>query len=116
MFDWLQMYEQWGGSTLPHELMAANAEVAPVARKTRKHIGGDDAAAEGSAGRSREERQKRVCSSWNKCETRGKYQWEVDNEGEKCKYAHFCSNCKAKKFNPVNHQKLFCKRAEDERV
>ena len=34
--------------------MAANAEVPPVARKTRKHIGGDDAAAEGSAGRSRE--------------------------------------------------------------
>ena len=27
--------------------MAANAEVPPVARKTRKHIGGDDADAEG---------------------------------------------------------------------
>ena len=54
--------------------MAANAEVPPVARKTRKHIGGDDADAEGSAGRSREERQ-------NTSETRGKYQCEVDNEG-----------------------------------
>ena len=61
--------------------MAANAEVPPVARKTRKHIGGDDADAEGSAGRSREERQKSVCSSWNTSETRGKYQCEVDNEG-----------------------------------
>ena len=114
VFDWLQMYEQWGGSTLPHKLMAANAEVAPVVRKARKHNGGEEAAGLGLTGRSREERQKRVCLSYNKCETRGKCQYEVDNDGEKCKYAHFCSHCKAKKLNPVNHQKLFCRRVEDE--
>ena len=80
------MYEHWGGSTLPHELMAANAEAAPAGVKR----GGKKSSEEQSGlGGGKEDRQKRLCSTWNKCETRGKCQWELDNEGEKCRYAHF---------------------------
>ena len=104
------MYEQWGGSTLPHELMAANAEAAPAGIKRGGKKSGEE---QSGLGGGKEDRQKRLCSTWNKCETRGKCQWELDNEGEKCRYAHFCSYCKSKKLNPVNHQRHFCKKVVD---
>ena len=117
--NWLSMYEQWGGSTLPHELMAANAEAAPV--KKFKARGDDGVVAGGRRGdekrgddRRSDDRFKRLCPSWNKSETRGKCQWELDNDGEKCKYTHHCSHCKAKKINPVNHQWFFCKKRLEE--
>ena len=113
--DWIQMYEQWGGSTLPHELMAANAEAAPAVYKRGGRKPGDEQSGMGGGSRGKDEKLKRLCSTWNKCETRGKCQWELDNEGEKCRYAHFCSYCKSKKLNPVNHQRHFCKKVgEDE--
>ena len=108
--SWLYMYDQWGGSTLPHELMAANAEAAPAKRGQRQR--GEDGAGSGKGGlsKTKDDQQKRLCSSWNKSETRGKCEWEVENDGLKCKYAHHCSYCKYKKLNPVNHQRHFCKR------
>ena len=114
--NWLYMYDQWGGSTLPHELMAANAEAAPVKRiqKSRGEDGSGSGTGKGGLGKTKEDQQKRLCSSWNKCETRGKCDWEVENDGQKCKYAHHCSYCKYKKLNPVNHQRHFCKRRLEE--
>ena len=129
---WLRMYEQWGGSTLPHELMAANAEAGTQPKrpnKTRAEEGygkggkarddrsRDDRSRDDRSrdDRSRDDRSKRLCGSWNRCETKGKCQYELDNEGETCKYAHYCTYCRSKKQNPVNHQRHFCKRRlEDE--
>ena len=111
--NWFYMYDQWGGSTLSHELMAANAEAAP-AKRGQKQRGEDVGTGKGGLGKTKDDQQKRLCSSWNKCETRGKCEWEVENEGSKCKYAHHCSYCKYKKLNPVNHQRHFCKRRLEE--
>ena len=94
---------------MPHELMAANAEVGPTKRHNKVRP------EEGVSGKKGDEKTKRLCGSWNKSETRGKCQYEIDNEGEKCKYTHHCSYCKSKRINPVNHQRHFCKkRLEDE--
>ena len=112
--DWIQMYEQWGGSTMPHELMAANAEVGPSKRNTKPRADDGGNLGKRNDDRRNDDRSKRLCGSWNKCETRGKCQYEIDNEGEKCKYAHHCSYCKYKKINPVNHQRHFCKKRLEE--
>ena len=106
------MYEQWGGSTLPHELMAAAAPAG--IKRGGKRPGGEEQSVLGGGTKGKDDRLKRLCSTWNKCETRGKCQWELDNEGEKCRYAHFCSYCKSKKLNPVNHQRHFCKKVGEE--
>ena len=76
--DWCQMYEQWGASTLPHELMAAKAEVGLTKRHTKPRA---EESGSGS-GKKFEEKPKRLCGSWNKSETRGKCQYEIDFEGE----------------------------------
>ena len=112
--DWIQMYEQWGGSTMPHELMAANAEVGPSKRNKKPRADDGGNLGKRNDDRRNDDRSKRLCGSWNKCETRGKCQYEIDNEGEKCKYAHHCSYCKYKKINPVNHQRHFCKKRLEE--
>ena len=120
--NWLQMYEQWGGSTLPHELMAANAEAAPAFKQGKKprieegpyKVAGtrykDDNYNDKYNDKYMDDKNRRLCPTWNKSETRGKCEWEIDNEGEKCKFTHHCVYCKSKKLNPVNHQRHFCKR------
>ena len=107
VYSWLHLASQWGTATLPHELMAANAELAPKPfskkrnLKTRENGDTDSGLVLG------------LCSSWNNCEVRGKCKWEVENDGRKCKYQHYCSWCK-RDHNQVNfHQKSFCKKKQD---
>ena len=113
--DWLQMNEQWGASTLPHELMAANAEAGYQPKKASKPRGDDSTGKGAASGKSKDDKLKRLCPSWNTSETRGKCWFELEHEGLNCKYTHHCTYCKSKKLNPVNHQRHFCKRRlEDE--
>ena len=91
------MDDRWESSTLPHELMAAQQELAPRPTKTKTRE--LDKVKEGEG---------RKCGWWNDFETKGICKWESDNPGEKCNRIHECTYCKTKKFEPVNHQRLFC--------
>ena len=96
---WCKMVERWDNATLPHELMAAQQELAP--RQVR------------GKGRDQENRQGDVpprCGTWNTWETKGKCRYESENPGQKCNRLHECTYCKTKKFKPVNHQRLFCEK------
>ena len=105
IYSWQQLSDQWGTATLPHELMAANAELAPKGgkkspEKRLKRRGDNDAKTE----------EKRLCSSWNNSDTRGKCKWEAENEGRKCNRQHYCSWCKSELSQTNSHQKAFCKK------
>ena len=54
------------------------------------------------------------CPTWNKSETRGKCNWELENALDKCQGIHECIYCMAKSFTPVNHQRFFCKKRLEE--
>ena len=114
--NWVQMLQQWGAATLPHELMAARAEIQLAAIKPRNTNGGSGNGKEKVGDKNeRKDVEKRFCSTWNNSETRGKCTWETEHEGEKCIFVHACSWCKGKKFKPLTHQKRFCrKRIEEE--
>ena len=104
VYSWLDLAEQWGTATLPHELMAANAELAPRTFKRGE---------KSPKGKKVEER-KGPCGYWNNSETKGaKCKWELENGGQKCNRQHICSWCKVE-HNQINyHQKTFCKKRQD---
>ena len=116
-YTWVQMLQQWGTATSPHELMAARAEI-PLTVVKQKATGEVTGVVKGGAKGGRkdeEEKKKQVCFSWNNCETRGKCKFEVENDGEDCPRIHACSWCKSKDKKPLTHQKRFCrKRIEEE--
>ena len=101
VYSWLELSNQWGTATLPHELMAANAELA--VKQPRKKF-------EKSPTRKKTEDKKgqSICYSWNTSDTKGKCKWEVDNEGQKCPRLHHCSWCKTELNQTHIHQKSFC--------
>jgi hypothetical protein len=105
VYTWLELSQQWGTATLPHELMAANAELAtkPVKKKAEKS----------PLKKKEDERKPGLCSSWNNSDTRGKCKWEVENEGRKCNRQHYCSWCKAENNQTNFHQKSFCKKRQE---
>ena len=97
---WCSMMERWESATLPHELMAAQQELAPKPTKTKprdQEVKSRDADAKPPR-----------CGTWNTWETRGICKYESEHPGQKCNYVHDCTYCKTKKFKPVNHQRLFC--------
>ena len=117
-YSWVQMLQQWGAATSPHELMAARAEIPLIVKQkvapTDGLTGGVKVGTKG-AKKDVEEKKKQICFSWNNCETRGKCKFEVENEGEACPRIHACSWCKTKDNKPLTHQKRFCrKRIEEE--
>jgi hypothetical protein len=106
VYTWLDLSQQWGTATLPHELMAANAESAPRnKRKTERSS---------PVKKKEEEKRQGLCYSWNSCEVKGKCKFEVENEGKKCNRQHYCSWCKSEKDQIHFHQKFFCKKKEKE--
>ena len=116
-YSWLQMLQQWGAATSPHELMAARAEIPlNVKQKTALTDGLAGVVKTGTRGTKKdlEEKKKQICFSWNNCETRGKCKFEVENEGEACPRIHACSWCKTKDFKPLTHQKRFCRKRIEE--
>ena len=119
---WVQLMEMHHNATLPHELMAATQELAikprPRAADVR-NVGSktfDGRNNDGKGGsKEGEGRKKRVCSSWNRSEIRGKCNYETEYPGEKCKYLHECLWCRSKGKTPATHQRFFCtKRLEAE--
>ena len=99
-FTWLQLHSMNHGASHPHELMAAHQE---LAKKPKVQKGGN-------VGGTR----KPKCGTWNRSEVQGKCTYEVENIGEKCRFYHECSYCKSQSFEPVDHQRFFCrKRLED---
>ena len=111
---WVQVLHQWGAATLPHELMAAKAEIQLDAVKPKQPVvpaGGREKNTDGK-GKSRDliDPEKLPCNTWNNSETQGKCSWEVDHEGETCNRIHACSWCKFKRFRPTTHQKRFCRK------
>ena len=100
---WCKMMDKWESATLPHELMAAQQELAPKLVKKQKENeklkGGDS--------------KPPPCSTWNTWETKGTCKWESENPGQKCNRVHECTYCKTKKFKQVHHQRLFCPKRID---
>ena len=99
---WCKMMDRWESATLPHELMAAQQELAPKPTKTKQI----QQEIKGKEGDGRPVR----CGTWNTWETKGTCKYEVDNPNYKCNRLHECTYCKTKKFKPVNHQRLFCQK------
>ena len=95
---WCKMVDRWESATLPHELMAAQQELAPRVNKARPREGD----------KLKDADEKIRCGSWNTWETKGTCRWESEHPGVKCNRTHECSYCKTKKLKPVNHQRLFC--------
>ena len=99
MTTWCKLTERWESATLPHELMAAQQELAPKFTKAK----------EAPLRGKKEADDKGIrCGTWNSWETKGTCKWESENTGRKCRRVHECSYCKTKKYTPVNHQRLFC--------
>ena len=97
---------QWGTATLPHELMAANAEMAtkPVKKKVDKNE---------QRKKDDESKAQGLCYTWNRSNTRGKCKFEAENDGKKCNKQHYCSWCKSELGQTNFHQRTFCKKRED---
>ena len=121
VYSWVQLEQQWGSATLPHELMAARAEIPVIPVKAKFEGSGRGAAAAvkvPKTGRKddddEERKKKQVCYSWNNSEIRGKCKWEIDHEGETCIRMHICSWCKSKENKHHTHQKSFCRKRIEE--
>ena len=108
VYSWLDLSSQWGTATLPHELMAANAELAPKPFSKRKNL-----KVRGENGEREASTASGLCSSWNNCQVRDKCKWEVENDSRKCRYQHYCSWCKSENNQTNFHQKTFCKKKQD---
>lgn len=122
-FSWVQLAAMNHGASMPHELIAATQELTRKP-KISQQAGGVEAARGSGDGRTgkgaKKDKQDKAtwkCPTWNKSETRGKCQWELDNPGEKCQGLHECNWCKSKSRTPVDHQRVFCRKrlAEEER-
>jgi hypothetical protein len=105
MTTWGKLVDKWEDATLPHELMAAQQELAPRVTKAKARDG-DTKLRDGDGRPPR-------CASWNIWETKGTCQWESENPGKKCNRLHECTYCKTKKYKPFNHQRLFCQKRID---
>ena len=113
-YSWLGLSRQWGTATLPHELMAANAELSTKPRRKMN----DSPRRGGRADRDKEKDKDAslvvpLCSSWNNSETKGKCKWEAEGEGRKCNRQHYCSWCRRDSNQTNFHQKTFCKKRQE---
>ena len=116
-YSWVQLLQQWGPATLPHELMAAKAEIQskPKVPPSTNGVGNGGSKSGDKTGKKDDDKKNYPCNSWNNSETRGKCRWETEHDGETCNRLHACSWCKAKNLKPLTHQKRFCrKRIEEE--
>ena len=117
VYSWVQLQQQWGSATLPHELMASRAEI-PVKAKFEGIGRGAATVKVAKTGKKddddEEKKKKQVCYSWNNSEIKGKRKWEIDHEGETCIRMHICSWCKSKENKHHTHQKSFCRKRIEE--
>ena len=99
---WLGFQGRYGADSQPHELMAAEKELAPKVYKKPKNE--DDK----SGFKQKDDKSaKRTCTSWNTSSVEGKCDWEVQNENRACSRRHECSWCKEKGKKSLAHQRSF---------
>ena len=53
--------------------------------------------------------RKEICTTYNKCKTEGKCDYEVGHPGKTCQRKHECSSCREKKNQSWRHQAWNCK-------
>jgi len=97
---WLGFEMKYGSDSQPHELMAAEKELATkvvVKKKEKEEI------------KTKEENKKRSCTTWNSSSVEGKCEYEIQNEGRSCARRHECTWCKDKGKRSLSHQKSFCR-------
>ena len=90
---WLGFTHKYGTDSHPHELMAAEKELAPKLGKKLKEDAKDD----------RTDRTKKTCPTWNTSTVDWKCEYEVQNEGRSCFRRHECSWCKEKGKSSLHH-------------
>ena len=97
---WLGFEMKYGSDSQPHELMAAEKELAAkvvVKKKEKEEI------------KTKEENKKRSCTTWNSSSVEGKCEYEIQNEGRNCARRHECTWCKDKGRRSLSHQRSFCR-------
>ena len=65
--------------------------------------------AKGEGGRGKPDDKKDLCTTYNKCQTEYKCEFEVSNPGRTCFKKHECNWCRTKKNQSWKHQELRCK-------
>ena len=58
--------------------------------------------------------KKEVCTTYNKCKTEGKCEYEVAHPGKSCQRKHECSYCREKKKQSWRHQAWNCQNKANE--
>jgi hypothetical protein len=96
---WLGFEVRYGSDSQPHELMAAEKELAPKIIKKSK---------EEEKVKPKDDKR-RSCATWNTSSVDGKCEYEVQNEGRSCIRRHECSWCKEKGKKSLGHQRSFCR-------
>ena len=99
---WLSFEQRYGSDSQPHELMAAEKELATKSVKVPKQTKEED-------GKPKDETKKKTCTTWNSSSTEGKCEFEVQYEGRSCSRRHECSWCKEKGKRSLGHQRSFCR-------
>jgi hypothetical protein len=94
---WLGFESRYGSDSQPHELMAAERELAAKIPKKKEK---DD---------PRGSQEKRPCTTWNTSSVEGKCEYEVQNDGRSCSRRHECTWCKEKGKRSLHHQRSFCR-------
>ena len=94
--SWLGFGAKYGSDSHPHELMAAEKELAFKPKKK------DDE-------KKPKDEKKKTCTTWNSSVVEGKCEYEVQNEGKICNRRHECSWCKDKGKTSLRHQRSFCR-------
>ena len=101
---WLGFEKRYGSDSQPHELMAAEKELAPKIPRKAKEEG---------TGRTKpnddQQVRKRPCTTWNTSNVEGKCEYEATNDGRTCSRKHECSYCKDKGKTSLSHQRSFCR-------
>ena len=100
---WLGFERRYGSDSQPHELMAAEKELAPKVKKVKEEVSGRIKASDESHVR------KRTCTTWNTSTVEGKCEYEASNDGRTCSRKHECSWCKDKGKTSLSHQRSFCR-------
>ena len=100
---WLGFDYKYGTDSHPHELMAAEKELAP---KPGRKLKEDDKV------KSKEKDDKTVkkpCTTWNSSTVERKCEYEIQFEGRSCSRRHECSWCKERGKSSLHHQRSFCR-------
>ena len=101
--SWTVFEQRYGADSHPHELMAAQLELAPKPGKPKDPKDPKDL----KLGKDKEKR--RTCTTWNISEVENKCKFEVEYEGRVCDRKHECSWCKDKHKKSLPHQRSFCR-------